>query len=1054
MYNAFNSFHFKNDWENIDVTSINRALIHSRWGCYENTEQALKGSRQDSDKCLSLDGKWFFKYLSSPMSVPTNFPENTDEILTWDEIKVPGNWEIQGFGEPIYTNMHYPWSYYGKENESHIIYPHSDKSGRGMPNPPYVPKENPTGLYYRTFSISSEWSGSEIYIEFGGVETVYYLWINGKPVGFSKDSKLSSSFNITDFIQEGINDIALMVIRWADSTYLEDQDYWYLSGIFRSVEIFSKPKLHIYDWKVEAKPDIYGGGTVFADVIVNRAEAFADHKIQMSLYDNNKKLLNSDIQPIRTNADYRNDYAPSANTARFNIKVQDIKLWSPEAPNLYTVVFSLISPENNEFDFESCRTGFRCVEIKNGVIYFNGTRLLIRGVNRHEHEAHNGRAVTIEHMTEEIKLMKCLNINAVRTCHYPDNPIWYDLCDEYGILLVCECDLETHGVSGMLSHNPAWGTNYLERCIRMVLAHKNHPSIYSWSLGNESGTGANHAAMYGWIKEYDKTRLCQYEAGNPGKNISDIRGNMYATQRDIMSMLTDTEDTRPIVLVEFSYQIRNSGGGFYKFAQLTEKYKRFQGGFIWDWQDKGLIAKTEDNVPFFGYGGDFNESVVDFECPPFMTNNGIVLPSLEPKPVAYEVKQIFCPITIERIKVEGPWQKESGYINYIIKNNFMFNDLNDYSASYSIRENGIVIKSGEFTLPNLRPSERKHVEFKPEYTTIKDCVYNIEFNIYLNSASSYAAKGYEMGFFQFSLPSVKSVKFEESINKSNQISFKETMDFYEINGTDFKLKYNKNTATITEYLKNGINYIKCAATPCLDRPYSGLDAWTGWGVGDVWKVFDKNSINIEVIKNNYYIINEKIAVIESEIVIKTSLPYDINYKMKYSIDGNGTITIDYIADINTAYLHLPRVGTQLVFTENFENLEYLGFGPNENYKDRISSARFGLFKNTVEGEHFKFIPPSENGGHENTQWISLSDDKGNKIKITGLLPFHFDVHHNSIDDYKKAKHDHELIRRSEIYLHIDAAHAGIGGDMGWSTMLADDDKVIAGIYRQSYKLEF
>jgi beta-galactosidase len=619
---------------------------------------------------------------------------------------------------------------------------------------------------------------------------------------------------------------------------------------------------------------------------------------------------------------------------------------------------------------------------------------------------------------------------------------------------VCECDLETHGVSGMLSHNPAWGTNYLERAIRMVLAHKNHPSIFSWSLGNESGTGANHAAMYGWIKEYDKTRLCQYEAGNPGKNISDIRGNMYATQRDIMSMLTDTEDNRPIVLVEFSYQIRNSGGGLYKFSQLTEKYKRFQGGFIWDWQDKSLIAKNDNNKQFYGYGGDFNESVIDFQCPPFMTNNGIVMPSLELKPVAYEVKQAFCPISIERIKIEGPWQKESGYNSYIIKNNLMTKDLSDYSANYSIRENGIVIKTDEFTLPDLRPSEQKQVEFKPEYTMKNDCQYHIDFNIFYNSETIFAQKDYEIGFYQFSLPSVKSIKIAKDKNNINKIIFNNVNDFYEIKGFDFSLKYNKNSGQITEYIKNQISFIKNLVSPCLDRPYSGLDAWYGWGVCDVWKVFDVNNIKINVLKNNIYTINENNVVIEADFSITTPLKYDITYKIKYIIDEKGSINVDYTADINPIYIHLPRVGTELVFPENFESFEYLGYGPNENYKDRILSASFGLFKNTVEGEHFKFNPPSENGGHEKTQWLKLEDNNGNSIKIEGFTPFHFDVHHNTIDDYKKAKHDHELIRRPEIYLHIDAAHSGIGGDMGWSTMLADEEKVIAGIYRQSFIIEF
>lgn len=1051
--NNFQKFHTKNDWENLSITSINREESHAPWGAYDNGTEAMSCNRASSKWTESLDGIWKFAYYAKP-TMTELFWKTDFNHSNWKDIKVPGNWEMQGFGEPIYTNVVFPWDYYSSDKQ--VIYPTNKEGVRGVPSPPFIPEENPTGCYFRKFNVSQKWLKKDIFIHFNGVETAYYLWINGKEVGYSQDSKLPSEFNITEFIKEGENNISVQVMRFAESTYLEDQDYWYLSGIFRSVSLYAKPRARIVDFKIDAIPDLYYPfGMVKADVTINRFNGFADYKVRVDILDMENHLLCSGTSAVNAQASYRSYETPTSNTARINIKVENIEKWTPETPNLYKAIMTLISAESEEVDFESCKIGFKKIEIVDGVILLNGKRIIVRGVNRHEHEAYGGRTVSREHMVEEIKLMKRLNINSVRTCHYPDDPIWYDLCDEWGILLICECNLETHGVMGELSHNPAWGTNFLERAIRMVLTHKNHPSIYSWSLGNESGVGANHAGMAGWIREYDPTRLCQYEAGEPGKNISDVRGNMYATQKNILHMLTDAVDIRPIVLVEYLYQIRNSGGGMFKFYDLVENYKRFQGGYIWDFQDKCLVSKTVDGKDYFGYGGDFGESVVDFQNPGFMCNNGIVLPDLTPKPVAIEVKQIYCPIIFEKLSQNSPWDLDGDFGSFIIKNRNLVFDTKHYYATYAVRENGYVVKTGLYDLPYLKAGEQTKSSFLEAIDKKPNCEYHVEFHVKYAKESAYAPAGYELGCYQFrlesgayeyELPKIVKTKIEE-----DKINIENKDDILKVIGNNFTITFDKTTGLIVSHVKNLAEYLNLGPKECLTRPLTGIDAREGWGRYSISQVFD--------IKNTTTTLKEISAepVGYTKVLIKVvrevrfaGNPFAIVILTSYIINKYGEIKVNTTFNIDPSLKDLPRVGIELVIPEGFENIEYFGLGPVENYRDRKNSAKLGVFQSSIEEEHFPFIPPSENGGHEETRWITLMNAEGRTIKITAPVPFHYDIHHNNIEDYKEAKHEHELIRRKESYLHIDAAHSGIGSDMGWSTMLQSNEKVIA----QNYTLEF
>lgn len=1048
-------FHRKNDWENLDVTSINRELSHSPWGAYESAEQAAGCDRAASHWTACLDGHWKFAYYPTPQSVE-QFWEPGFSVEQWTAIQVPGNWETQGFGEPIYTNYVYPWDHHKDSAEN--IRPHQQSRGqRGVPNPPQIPQDNPTGCYRRTFHVPEEWLDREIFIHFKGVETAFYLWVNGQAVGYSQDSKLPSEFNVTPYLQAGENIIAVQVMRFAESIYLEDQDYWHLSGIFRSVYLHAKPHQRIADWKVDAVPDLHHGfGTVTADVKVNRFGGFADYSVKLEVLDSEGRTLGTDTASVQAVAEYRSYEQPTANTARLRVKVDAVETWTPETPVLYTAVFTLVAPDGSEVDFESCRIGFKTVEIKDGVILLNDQRLLVRGVNRHEHEAYGGRTVSVDHMIAEIKLMKQLNINSVRTSHYPDDPVWYDLCDEWGILLVCECNVETHGVMGGLTHDPAWGTNFLERAIRMVLTHKNHASIYSWSLGNESGVGANHAAMAGWIREYQPHCLCQYEAGAPGPNVSDVRGRMYAQQEDIMKMLTDPVDTRPIVLVEFLYQIRNAGGGMHKFYELMENHPRFQGGYIWDWQDKCLVQTTAEGETFFAYGGDFDEAVVDWLIPPFMTNNGIVLPDLTPKPSALEAKQVFCPIIFEAPR-SSPWDLKHGFGHYIVKNRSLKWDSSHYRVRFAVREDGRVIHSGELPIPRLAPGEDAPVTFAEDLPQTPNAHYHVEFSITHADDTAYAKAGDELGCYQFPLasgPSAADVPTGGAAAGVESPTITEDAAGFQIQGLQFSVTVSKESGLLESYVHNGSQQLIQGPTECFTRPYSGLDAHPGWGKYPLWSVLEAaqtttlHSLQVEPLGA------QRVSIESVRELRFEQRPQGILVSHRFIIDAAGTIQASHKFVVDPTFQDLPRVGVELILAPGFADVEYFGFGPGENYRDRRQAAKLGVFNNAIAAEHFPFIPPSECGGHEETRWLRVQGPEKRQIKVIASVPFHFDIHHNSIDDYQQATHEHKLPRRRESYLHIDAAHAGIGSDMGWSTMLVDESKVKASTYILEYTMRF
>jgi len=1023
-------------WDDPKVSSLQRSPDHSVWGAYENAIQAA--NRTNSRYHMTLNGIYSFALFSTPKNAGSFYALNFNSD-SFKPIQVPGNWETQGFGKPIYTNVPYPWPLTGTDQCS--VFANAKKDA--VYHPPLPPAKNPTGCYRKWFNVPEFFFKRDIFLRFEGVETAFMVWVNGKMAGYSEDSKLPVEFEVTGLLKPGKNLLAVQVMRFATSSWLEDQDYWHLSGIHRNVSLIAKPMLRLQDWQIIATPDLFGKPSLLeATVTVSQSVNFADCRVRLSLMDALGKRVGQSEAPVSIKSPYTLHEGVMTGQAKISFSVPHTVLWYPERPYLYTAIITLLDPNGEEIDFESSRVGFKSVSVSNGIVYLNGARLVIRGVNRHEHEP-RGRTVSPTRMREEIRHMKRIHINAVRTCHYPSSPIWYDLCDELGLLVLCECNLETHGVNGLLSNDPAWAGAYLERAVRMACQYKNHACIYAWSLGNESGFGAHHAAMYGWLKEYDKTRLCQYECGAPGVNISDVRGNMYAPYDQIQKMLTDPNDIRPIILVEYLYQISNSGGGIERFRELTETYKRFQGGFIWDWQDKALEAHTPDGVPYYGYGGDFGEPLTD--STPFMCCNGIVLPDLTWKPVAYAIQSYYAPVWIERRDGIDTWHTDLVFNRYTLLNRFNLADaLESVECTAILKESGIEIARMPLALPPTPPGEEREFTFTFPFDQKPDHEYHLDMEIKRRVPLWYDVDGDLLWAGQFSLPTKYTIPRVVK-KRNNTLKIKESTCQLMVDTNSFSAVFDTEHGLLDAFIQADRTLLS-SGKPCFDRPYTGLDCQAGWG----W--FSQTA---PLAQAQYKLLSHRMtssddeAVLTFEYGILTALPLRIS--VAYHVSGTG-MEVCYRAIAKGGWLALPRAGLCFLVDKELESITYFGYGPMENYPDRLAPARLGVYNSTVTAQHFPFIPPAETGGHEGTRWLSLQDNNGTGIHVTSLVPFHFDVRHSDTADYRIARHDHQLIRHQESFLHLDATHSPIGGDMGWSTNTNRRAMLGDGVYTNRYSI--
>lgn len=1047
----------RREWENQYILHINREPMHVPSGAYASEEEAALCDRKKSSYRISLDGIWKFKLFPNPDMVPEGFYGEGYDVSGWGDIVVPGNWELQGYSYPIYTNVRYPFNMTDPDSP-HILDPGKGYETKDSTvffenlNPPFVPDDNPTGCYVTSFTIPENWKDREIFINFEGVESAFYLWVNGQRVGYSQDSKLSAEFRLTEYVRIGENSLAVQVMRWCDGSYLEDQDYWHLSGIYRSVFLYSKPPFHIRDFKVHALlDDEYRNGKLVLYCYVNKVEGYGDCRVRVRMLDMDGKDVVSPFTgevSLETPMYQRKGFVPERGAALLIKDIESPMKWSAENPYLYTLVLTLIDPKGEEVDFESCRVGFRRVEISpEGVVLLNGKRLIIRGVDRHEHHPEKGRAVPEDWMRQEILAMKRLNFNAVRTSHYPNDPTWYDLCDELGIYLVDEANLETHGLQGALSRDPQWAHAYLDRAIRMVMRDKNHPSILFWSLGNESGVGANHGAMAGWIRCYDPYRLIQYESGDPDSRISDIRAPMYPKMSWVEDVMADVSDKRPMIMCEYAYSKSNSNGNFKEFWDYVDKYPRFQGGFIWDWADKALVQYTGDGREYWAYGGDFNEPILDPVKD--MCLNGVVLPDLTPYPGAYEIKNVQAPVQVKALDVlKG---------RFIVYNKYLDTSLAHLEIRWQVLEDGT--KREEGVLPPLDIPAGQHGELQIPFSltdALQGAEYFINISFHLMEDAFWAPAGFEIYKEQFGLPLKDAgMKPGFAVESIPNLLLEEGSSFYKLTGVDFYLTVDKKSGFLTDYRWQGRSILKLGAKENFYRAPTGIDEGQHGpdSYAHLWRQAGLDQLERMVRRVAAYQLDPSRVMVEVHSILCPPDEKDgiISY-LRYTVDGNGIITIENQVDINRHFPILPRIGISFILPQQLMQLQWYGRGPHENYPDRKTSAHIGIYESEVDEQHFPYIQPVECDGKEDVRWLSLRDEDGVGIMVKGFTPLHFDVHRNSVEDYAKAMHTVDLIPRPEIYLNVDYLHSGLGGDTGWTPNIHPEYQVKPGKYQYSLSL--
>ncbi len=1003
-------------WQDPQVSGINRLPARATSYSYATVEEAVKRDFKNSGRYKSLNGDWKFSWAPVPEQAPENFEQPDYDVSDWNSIPVPANWELHGYGTAIYSNIDYPF----------------------VPvDPPYTPQDdNPTGSYKTSFTIDDQWEDMQVTLTFGGVSSAYYVWVNGKLLGYSEDSQLPTHFDVTPYLKKGKNDLAVQVYRWSDGVYLEDQDHWRLSGIQRDVYLTAAPKVQLYDFFVKTQlDDAYENAQLQIRPRIKRYKdvKLKDYTLDAQLLDEQGKVVNNEPISIPLSKIYFEQYGQRDKPPFELLKseVTNPKLWSAEFPNLYTLVFQIKDPQGTLLEARSTRVGFRKIEIDNGAVLVNGEEVLMYGVNRHDHDPRTGKVISEEAMRTDIELMKKFNINAVRTSHYPNNELWYDLCDEYGIYLMDEANLETHGLGGKLSNDPSWSNAFLQRAVRMVERDKNHPSIIFWSLGNESGSGFNHAAMAQWINAYDDTRMVHYEGAQrrrPNPDGSHQRDPAYVDMVSrmyepiaYMEMMADLPgEDRPVIWCEYAHSMGNSTGNLFKFWDAIRSNRQLVGGYIWDWVDQGLIQKTEDGEEYYAFGGDMGD--IEINDLNFCLN-GIVGPDREVKPALWEVKKVFQPVGFTAQDVK------KGSIELYNRHNFK--NLNAFNVTWQLTQDGRVVDEGLLEniagLPNT--STAITIPFNMP-AALPGAEYFLRVALVQKNANRHSPAGHEIAWEQFEIPVTTAAV---SINWSDYppLSVTESDNLVTVAGQQFKAIFDTDSGEMIAFAKAESNNIATPLRPQFWRPTTDNDRGGGRTPETlaVWKNAGKN-VNLQSMK--------VIDKTDHKVSLQSQFAMpDVNGSLAvtYHVYSNGMVKVDNAMDLpdDTELPMLPKYGMQLQIPDSYQNVTYLGKGPFENYQDRQLAADVGLYQENAVTDYDSYIRPQESGNKIGVRWMALTDaaDNGLYIGSTDQL-LSMSARPYSNENIDEALHTYDLKRDGTITVNIDLKQMGVGGDDSWS----------------------
>ncbi len=1000
-FQALASTKNSNDWENPQILSQNQEQPHCTLFPFANIKNGLENRKTQSPNFQSLNGTWKFNWVRKPSDRPVDFYKNSYDVSDWKDIEVPGNWELQGFGIPIYTDVDYPFP----------------------SNPPFIPHNyNPVGSYVRAFNISENWKDRQIFIYFGSIKSAMYVWINGKKVGYAQGSKTPVEFNISKFLKAGKNRIALEMYRWSDGAYLEGQDYWKISGIERDVFLYSRSNVFIRDFFVNGDLDEFYKDGIFKlniEILNLGKNPIKDHKIKIKLFDKNN--LDESILFLEKKFNYSDSKEASL---VFKKKIINPKKWTAETPGLYKLILELNDDNNSVLEIVQTNIGFRKIELKNGMLMINGVPITIKGVNRHETDPLTGRVVTVESMIQDIQLMKQFNINAVRTSHYPNNPEWYDLCDKYGLYVIDEANIEAHGSDPYnpektLANKPDWEGAFLDRTQRMVERDKNHPCIIGWSLGNETGWGKNFISTYNWTKQRDPSRPVMSEDAGI-KPETDIYFPMYRTINQIVQYARG-KDKRPLILCEYAHAMGNSVGNLQDYWETIENYQSLQGGFIWDWVDQTFLKYDSEGNPFWAYGGDMGDSGVANDSN--FCANGLVAADRSLHPHIWEVKKVY-----QNIKVI-PIDLLIGKIE--ILNIFDFTNLNQFGFFWNLKADNQIIAQGAFEDFNVAPNQRKFVDLKfPNIQPEPGVEYFFKINAVLKEKKPLLPKGHEVAWHQFKLPIFEEV-VPEHISKMPELKLEQNEEIAKIIGKDFFVVVDKATGRIQSFKYQNKELIRTGLEPNFWRAPTDNDLgyWMP-GLCKIWKDAGKNlridSLSIKKIETKSVQID----------VFSTLVTVQSEYVTRYIIFGNGLIAVETSFTPGLKKLpELPRFGKTMTLLGEYKYISWYGRGPHESYWDRKTSAAVDVYSGTVWEQFFPYARPQENGNKIDVRWIALYNEDGFGLMTIGsslLSCSAFQFPNDDLDYIPKSnRHSSEIKPKDLITLNIDFKQMGVGGDTSW-----------------------
>lgn len=974
-------------WENHQIDGINRMPARAHFLTFPSKEKALLNNNRYTHAFKNLNGIWKFMFLDAPEYSPEGFFNSDFDVTKMDDITVPGNWQLQGYGKMHYSDLWYNFPI----------------------NPPYVPTENPTGIYKRTFFVEESYRDKKIIIRFCGVDSAYHLWINGKEVGYSKVARNESEFDITDLIRVGEeNDVTVRVYQWSDGTYLEDQDMWWESGIFRDVELIGVPKDGINDYKVIADLDDEYKNGIF--------------KVEAFLRTTKEVNVTFELVDAGENTVFTKTVVAKEGKACIDEVIADVNHWTAETPYLYKL-FMTVEDDGQIVEVIPQNVGFRNIRLNGETFLVNGVAIKFKGVNRHDYSPQNGRVVSREEIEKDIILMKQFNINAIRTSHYPNSYYLYDLCDEYGMYLIAETDLECHGfeLTGdykWITNDPSWELAYVSRMTRMIERDKNHPAIIFWSLGNESAFGCNFRKMTDVAHEMDPTRLVHYE-GDFDVESADVYSTMYTwienpkkpyLMKDIIE-----KSKKPHIHCEYCHAMGNGPGNLKDYQDLVYAHDKLQGGFVWEWFDHGIESFTESGEKYYRYGGDFGDdpSNKDFCI------DGLIMPDRTPSPGLYEYKKVIEPITTTAVDIQ------KGIINLLSR--YDFANLDRFNLVYKVMEDDVILQTGFMAVPSIEARANKDITLPYDLSAIKvkpGAHYYVNISYQLREDTSYASSGHELATAQFEL-----LLYKEGIvvRPEGILNVEKEHTTLHVKGANFSLDFNLVNGNLMNIVRDGMQVLSKGPRLTLWRAPISNDMEI---IDKLKKVYFLH-LEHEVVMNIDYHMEGNILKVEVDTINSTTnSAWHFKTKYVYTVCPSGDILIDVEGTpsgrVDLAPDMLPRIGVSMHLDKSMEHVRYFGMGPGENYADSKEAAQMGLYANTVDGLFTNYVIPQENGNHMGCKWVSMTNDRGMGLLASTEGDFNFSASWYEDKDLDDAKHTCDLVKRDYIVFNVDYKQNALG----------------------------